>query len=99
MVNREIPSAITHKTARFNLAKEQEKKPDEVQNTLWSVKTKINLCGSDGFQHVWCEPGTGAKYKKPYSVSTQNSAKIPLETKINPHNISASHQARSTASH
>lgn len=52
-----LKKAITHKTARFNLAEGREKKPDEVQNTLWSVKTKINLCGSDGFQHVWREPG------------------------------------------
>lgn len=50
--------ALRHKTARLNFAKEREKKPKEYrENILWSDETKINLFGSDGVQHVWCESG------------------------------------------
>ena len=55
MISKEkkIVPAPQHKIARLNFAKEQEKKPVEFwKHILWLDETKINVCCSDGIQHI-----------------------------------------------
>ena len=53
-----------HKKASKQFTEDMSTKHIDYWNhVLWSDKTKINLFGSDGFKHVWWQPGEEYKDK------------------------------------
>ncbi len=49
---------IMYKKARKQFAEDKQTTYRDYWNhVLWSEETKINLFGSDGFKHVWWQPG------------------------------------------
>ncbi len=58
-----------HKKACKQFAEDKQTKDMEYWNhVLWFDETKINLFGSDGFIHVWWQPGE--EYKDKYVLPT-----------------------------
>ncbi len=55
---------MMHKKARKQFAEDKQTKDMDYWNhVLWSDETKIHLFGSDGFKHVWWQPGEEYKDK------------------------------------
>ena len=55
---------MMRKKARKQFAEDKQTKDMDYWNhLLWSDETKINLFGSDGFKHVWRQPGEEYKDK------------------------------------
>ena len=62
--SREPLLKMIHKKARKQFAEDMStKQMDYWNHVLWSDEMKINLFGSDGFKHVWQQPGEDYKDK------------------------------------
>ena len=60
---------MIHKKARKQFAEDMSTKHIDYWNhALWSDEMKINLFGSNGFKHVWQQPG--AEYKDKCVIPT-----------------------------